>query len=131
MFGALFSCIRQTDQIPSAVRAYEDLRQQRVRDVEPLDQRIATAVIEPDVLRQRMLEIRAGSDPESDGDEESVMRREFDSVSKVFCYDCLDAANVSYAGYILASHLAHFACRSGGRHGDVAFSAKAALLRWT
>lgn len=93
VFGALFSFIRQPDQIASTIRAYEDLRQQRVRDVEPSDQRIAIACVEPDILRQRMLENKASSDPESDADEESVMRREFDGVSKVFCYDCLDAAN--------------------------------------
>lgn len=96
MFGALFSFIRHPDQITSTVRAYEDLRQQRVRDVEPSDQRIAIACVEPDILRQRMLENKASSDPEADADEESVMRREFDAVRKVFCYDCLDAANVSY-----------------------------------
>ena len=90
VFGSLFSHLSTTDQIPSFMSAYQELRQRRCALVKLADLANAHMVVLPD-------------GPEADARDEDMSRKldewdegmlkaQFEEIAEIFLYDAGDAA---------------------------------------
>ena len=106
VFAALFSRLRREEQIGTFVSAYQEIRERRTVKVRRMD--VSNAAM-----------VRMPPGPERDSRDESirhargewddgVLQQEFEGVAALFCYEALDAADVSvrtsysgqYAAYL-------------------------------
>ncbi|KAI0738682.1 FAD/NAD-P-binding domain-containing protein [Daedaleopsis nitida] len=91
VLGCIFSHIRTTDQIPTFLHAYEDLRQRR-----------CNLITSADIRQLKMLTLPPGpeadardrnvSRPPEEWNDELRMKAQFDDIAEVFVYDAGDAA---------------------------------------
>ncbi len=90
VLGSLFSHLRSMDQVPSLLRAYQELRQRRCK-----------TLVEADIGNTRLMCLPAG--PAADARDESLRRKyddwdegmlkaSFEEIAEVFAYDAGDAA---------------------------------------
>ncbi|EIN05952.1 FAD/NAD(P)-binding domain-containing protein [Punctularia strigosozonata HHB-11173 SS5] len=114
VFGTLFSRLKNWDQVPQLLEAYQDLRQLRCTAVNQREVANKELVqIPPGPMRHnRDEEMRKAMQSGHDHWDESKLKKQWDEIAEVFAYNAFDASDDWYVswGAIMEASRARAAC---------------------